>query len=94
MKLDFDSEELDKLADAVAERPATKVLKKAQTRFGLLEVTKDGAYSPERGVLFSKEELALIMDKELSRQRIDRIFRLKEVFEGEVIGYEGDSTGQ
>lgn len=79
---------------AIAERPATKVLKKAQTRFGLLEVTKGGAYFPERGVLFSKEELALIMDKGLSRQMIDRVFKVKATFEGEVIGYEGDSTGQ
>lgn len=66
-------------------RAGVKVLKKAQTRFGLLEVTKDGANFPDRGVHFSNQELSFVMGKDLSRQMIDGILRLKEVFGGKVV---------
>ncbi|MFQ5956948.1 MAG: hypothetical protein ACE5KK_04175 [Candidatus Brocadiales bacterium] len=62
---------------------------KAQTRFGLLEVRKDGASFREKGVSFTNQELSLVMDKGLSRQMIDGIFKLKEVFEGEVVECKG-----
>ena len=79
--------------EVVGKPPQGEVLKKATTRFGLLEVTEAGAYFPEKSVFFSNQELGLVLDKNFSRQMIDGIFKLKEVFEGEVIGYEGDSTG-
>ncbi|MHC4277726.1 MAG: hypothetical protein ACYSTI_10460 [Planctomycetota bacterium] len=72
-----------------SENEPPHVLERAITRFGLLEVTKDGAYFPDRGVLFSKEERAFIMDKGLCREMIDGIFKLKEVFRGEVLTCEG-----
>lgn len=67
------------------------VLARAKTRFGLLVVRDDGACFPEKGVHFSNQELDLVMGKGLSRQRIDAIFKLKEKFEGEVVGCEGIS---
>ncbi len=75
----------------VRESPQGEVLEKAKTRFGLLEVWKDGAYFPDRGVFFSNQELDLIMDKGLSRQMIDRIFKTKQMFKGEVLTCEGGS---
>ncbi len=60
------------------------VLARAKTRFGLLEVTKDGAYFHEKGVLFSNQELSLVMGKGLSRQMVDATFRIKKAFEGQV----------
>ena len=73
----------------VRESPQGEVLEKAKTRFGLLEVRKDGAYFPERGVFFSNQELGLVVDKGLSRQMIDGIFKLKAAFEGEIIRCQG-----
>ncbi len=74
----------------VRELQRENVLERAQTRFGILEVRKDGAYFPDRGVHFSNQELSLVMGKDLSRQMIDGIFKLKEAFEGEVIGCQAD----
>lgn len=71
--------------EVVGKPPQGEVLEKATTRFGFLEVRKDGAYFPERGVLFSNQELDLIMDKGLCRESINSIFKVKATFEGEIV---------
>ncbi len=54
------------------------------------KIVRDGAACfPERGVFFSDSELGTLMNQGPSRQMIDGIFKLKEVFRGEVLTCEG-----
>ncbi len=86
------TEDIKTLIRSEGKKGATtrNVLARAKSRFGLLEVTTVGVNFPERGVLFSDQELDLVMGKGLSRQRIDAIFKLKEAFQGEVVGCQAD----
>lgn len=69
---------------------ARNVLARAKTRFGLLIVQDDGACFPERGVFFGNDELEILMNQGLSRQMIDALFKVKQKFEGEVVGFSND----